>query len=471
MKICGVTYVGNNNPRARRVGVHATHGIRSDANGTGSPRGPVDGGDTMTDDERASITRRNALALGGLAVGGGSLAGVSLAQQGSGNEPAPTRYRVTVANLTKGQPFTPPVVAAHQPEVEVFAVGNPASGQIQALAENGNFDPLLDLVMATDSVVGASVGNGPLVPESDPGNTGNPYYTTVELSADETATHLSFVSMLVATNDGIVGLDTVPLPDEVNTSRTYYANGYDVGTEQNTERFEDLVPEAKTLIIGGQPEGTTESNPEIAEEGVIRPHPGIEGDGNLSREVYDWREPAALVQVEALTPTSGAPGTETPGTETPGTETPGTDTPGTETEGPGTETEGPGTETEGPGTETEGPGTETEGPGTETEGPGTETEGPGTETEAPGTETEAPGTDTEAPGTDTEAPGTDTEAPGTESPAPGTETEAPGTDTAAPGTDTAAPGTESPGPGTETETETPPSTVTDAEDETETEGS
>jgi hypothetical protein len=430
----------------------------------------------MTGDERASLTRRNALALGGIALGGGTLAGVSFAQQGSEDQPAPTRYRVTVANLTRGQPFTPPVVAAHQPTVEVFSVGSPASGQIQALAENGDDDPLIDLVLATDSIRGASVGNSPLVPESDPGNTGNPYYTTVELTADETATHLSFVSMLVATNDGIVGLDTVPLPDDVNTSRTYYANGYDVGTEENTEEFADLVPEAKTLIIGGQPEGTTESNPEIAEDDVVRPHPGIEGDGNLNPEVYDWREPAALVQVEALTPTSGppataTPGTETPGTDTPGTDTPGTDTPGTETDTPGTETDTPGTETDTPGTETDTPGTETDTPGTETDTPGTETDTPGTETDTPGTETDTPGTETDTPGTETDTPGTETETPGTGTDTPSTETETPGTETGTPGTDTPTPGTETEVPDTVTETpetespdtESPPTTETDTE--------
>ena len=106
--------------------------------------------------------------------------------------------------------------------------------------------------------------------------------------------------MLVATNDGIVGLDTVPLPQRVNESRTYFANGYDVGTEQNTEMFADLVPPAKTLILGGEPEGTGESNPDIAEDDVITPHPGIQGVGNLPPSVYDWSEPAALVQVERV---------------------------------------------------------------------------------------------------------------------------------------------------------------------------
>jgi hypothetical protein len=106
--------------------------------------------------------------------------------------------------------------------------------------------------------------------------------------------------MLIATNDGIVGLDTVPLPERVNASRTYYANGYDVGTEQNTERFADLVPPARTLILGEGEGGTTESDPDLAEDGVIRPHPGIAGIGDLDPAVYGWREPAGYLQVERL---------------------------------------------------------------------------------------------------------------------------------------------------------------------------
>jgi len=210
------------------------------------------------------------------------------------------QYRVTVANLTPGQPFTPPLVALHRPSVELFSVGEPASEPIQALAENGNLEPLVELAGSTNSVRAAAVGDEPLVPEEDPGDTDFPYYTELELSADASATHLSFVSMLVATNDGIVGLDTVELPDELNASDTHYANGYDVGTEENTESFEDLVPEASLLITGEESDGTSESNPDLAEDGVIRPHPGIEGGGDLDPAVYDWREPTALVQVERI---------------------------------------------------------------------------------------------------------------------------------------------------------------------------
>jgi hypothetical protein len=246
------------------------------------------------------LTRRRALVAGGAALGGLAVGSGWTTARGDDGNGGGLHYRVTVTNLTPGQPFTPPAVAAHRASVEVFSVGDPANQPTRQLAENGNLGPLAELIEATNDIRGAAVGDAPLVPKSDPGDTGLSYYATLELSADSSAKHLTFVSMLVATNDGIVGLDTVPLPDAVNESRTYYANGYDVGTEQNTERFADLVPPAKTLILGGEPEGTTESDPDIAEEEVIRPHRGITGVGNLPPSVYDWDEPAGVVQVERL---------------------------------------------------------------------------------------------------------------------------------------------------------------------------
>ena len=267
-----------------------------------------------TPDSLGRATRRRVLGVGGATIGALTLGGTNVqAQQDddedddngegseNGNGGGARSYRVTIANLTGGQPFTPPAVALHRPDVEVFSVGEEANEPTQQIAENGNLGPLIELIGETNSIRAAAVGDAPLVPSTDPGETGNPNYATLSLSADASATHLTFISMLIATNDGIVGLDTVPLPERVNESRTYYANGYDVGTERNTEHFEDLVPPAQSLIQGGDPDGGTgESNPDLAEDGVIRPHPGISGTGDLSVETYGWREPAALVQIERI---------------------------------------------------------------------------------------------------------------------------------------------------------------------------
>lgn len=267
----------------------------------------TDGKRTADTKEFPWITRREALAAGGVAIGATTLAsGSALAAEDDGTEDhedddGTNEFRVTVTNLTHGQPFTPPAVALHEPTVEVFSVGEAANELVMQLAENGNLDPLLTLVGETPEIRAAGVGDAPLVPRDDPGDTGHPYYASFTLSADESATHLTFLSMLIATNDGFVGVDTVELPEAVNESKTLHANGYDAGTEQNTERFDDMVPPAQSLISGNEAEGgTAESDPEIAEDEVIRPHPGISGDADLQAETYGWDDPAAAVHVEKI---------------------------------------------------------------------------------------------------------------------------------------------------------------------------
>lgn len=255
----------------------------------------------MTTDSRLPTSRRAFLAATGAAVGGLALGGTALAQQEGGSGGAAARsYRVTVTNLTPYQPFTPPAIALHRPSVEVFAVGDPASMPVKEIAENGNLAPLLDVVASTNAIRGAVVGDGPLVPASDPGDTGFPYFAELHVDADASARYLSFISMLVATNDGFVGLDTVPLPQEVNGSVTYFAQAYDAGTEMNTEMFADMVPPAQGLTGEDRGiDGTGTSDPALAENGVITPHPGITGIGDVP-EAFDWPEPTASVVVERV---------------------------------------------------------------------------------------------------------------------------------------------------------------------------
>jgi hypothetical protein len=254
----------------------------------------------MSDHSKLPTSRRTFLGLtGAAALGGLALGGSAVAQED--DEDGARRYRVTVTNLTPYQPLTPPAVAAHRASVEVFSVGEPANEAVQQLAENGNLDPLLELAESTNAVRGAAVADGPVVPKDDPGDTGLPYYRAVEVAADASADSLTFLSMLVATNDGFAGLDTVALPSHVNQSYTYYAQGYDAGTETNTEMFEDLVPPAQSLTGEHREgiDGTGTSDPDLAEDGVVTPHRGITGVGDVP-EKFDWDEPAASVHVERI---------------------------------------------------------------------------------------------------------------------------------------------------------------------------
>ncbi|AFK20224.1 hypothetical protein E6P09_14060 [Haloferax mediterranei ATCC 33500] len=256
-------------------------------------------------DTNPSTTRRTVLGLtgaGALTALAGCLGDVMIPGQSSnGGDQSARTYRVTVANLTTGQPFTPPAVVAHRASVELFAVGDPASDAIKELAENGNLDPLSELAESTTDIRTLSAAETPLVPPELPASEMFPAAATLELETDASGMYLSFVSMLIGTNDGFTGLDTVPLPERVNESRSYFASSYDAGTEMNTEAYGDMVPPAQALYgIDSGTEGAGMSNPDLAEDGVITPHGGIVGDGDLDPAVYGWDDPAALVQVERI---------------------------------------------------------------------------------------------------------------------------------------------------------------------------
>ena len=211
-------------------------------------------------------------------------------------ESSAATYKVTIKNLTKGQPLTPPVVATHAEGVHIFTVGQAAGPELQGVAENGNLDPLVKALSNTtgvsDVVVAVAGEPPPLLP-------GESVSFTIE--AGEGAQFLSFVSMLICTNDGFAGLDSLQLPDGMEGSITVNAAGYDAGTEINTEDFADLVPPCPALTgVESMVQGSGESNPALAEGDVIRPHPGVQGGHDLDPMVHGWTGPVAEVVVERV---------------------------------------------------------------------------------------------------------------------------------------------------------------------------
>ncbi|MEM7272149.1 MAG: spondin domain-containing protein [Actinomycetota bacterium] len=210
-----------------------------------------------------------------------------------GERPAAT-YTVTIRNLTDAQYLTPVNVAAHDRSVRVFRSGSPASPGVQAVAENGGVGVLeAELAAAIDaqglgvSGVSSPGAAGPIAP----GETSTFEFTTAE-------TWFSIVSMVVCTNDGFAGLDTRPLPTVDGQSRTFRARAFDAGTEVNTELRADLVP----APFCGEGDGSTASNPALAENGVVRRHQTLQGVGDLN-PALDWRGAVAEVTVtRAVTP-------------------------------------------------------------------------------------------------------------------------------------------------------------------------
>ena len=205
-------------------------------------------------------------------------------------------YQVTIAIVggfeDNGQPLTPPLIVATEHRHDLFKVGRRASFELQQIAENGNLGPAL-------TEFGDAVGaDAPLVPAGSPGDASFDQSVTLTIVADEDERFLSWASMLICTNDGFTGLNSLRLPRRVGGSVTAFTAGYDAGTEVNTEDFADMVPPCQGLIgvSSGEP-GTGMTNPALAEGGRIRHHPGISGGADLDPDVHGWTDPVAMVVV------------------------------------------------------------------------------------------------------------------------------------------------------------------------------
>lgn len=132
---------------------------------------------------------------------------------------------IKVTNLTHGIYFTPLLVAAHDSNAHLFMEGASASSSLQAMAEGGDIAGLSADVQAVSGNVVENPAGGLLAPGA---------MTNFNLVTDASNDRLSLTAMLLPTNDGFVGLDSLEIPASAGTYR-YYLNAYDAGTEVNNE--------------------------------------------------------------------------------------------------------------------------------------------------------------------------------------------------------------------------------------------
>ena len=183
----------------------------------------------------------------------------------------------------------------HNPAVRIFEVGSEASAELERVAESGMLDPLVSRLEGVNQVFDVGVATGPGGPIL-PGES-----ATLHLQGPPGA-RVSLVSMLVCTNDGFTGLDSSRLPEHVGESVTLTGDGYDAGTEQNTEASGDLVPPC-VMATTGMEGGTGADQPGLAEDQVIRHHPGIDGDtdgDDILDGQHQWSDPVATIEIERV---------------------------------------------------------------------------------------------------------------------------------------------------------------------------
>lgn len=188
-------------------------------------------------------------------------------------------YHVTITNLTNAVIFTPILVASQRRAVPIFELGAPASEELTAIAEGGDISGLGATLEADPHVIDVQDSGGPLMPGAS---------VTVVVSAAHGAQRVSLASMLLPTNDGFIALDSVKAPR--HGSKTYFSPGYDAGTEPNDEWCMHIPGP----ICGGAGPSPGE-NPD--DEGYVHIHRGMQGVGELSPALYDWRNPVAKITV------------------------------------------------------------------------------------------------------------------------------------------------------------------------------
>ena len=193
-------------------------------------------------------------------------------------------YEVTITNVTKGQVFSPPVLVTHSTDVALFAAGEPALDELALVAEDGAGGPLADLVSTLPQVFEAQATMAPIPPG------GSAVY---EIKSERRFSVLSVVSMMVNTNDAFIAIDSKQLPRGRHATRTYYALGYDAGSEANNE-------DCRFIPGPACPAGSGNQRATDGAEGYVHIHNGVHGIADLGPSAYDWRNPVARIEIKRV---------------------------------------------------------------------------------------------------------------------------------------------------------------------------
>ncbi len=206
---------------------------------------------------------------------------------------------IEVTNLTHGIYFTPLLITAHDSATHLFQGGTPASSSLRLMAECGDVSELIIDLGGEDADTVANPAGGLLAPGS-----------SVSASIDTMSTgntHLSLVAMLLPTNDGFIGLDSLPIPDAAGVY-VFHINGYDAGTEENSELLDTTgcspgmpgIPAAPGGDggTGGSGVASTDSNTAVhIHRGNLGDTEAAGGVSDLDSRIHRWLNPVARVTI------------------------------------------------------------------------------------------------------------------------------------------------------------------------------
>jgi hypothetical protein len=201
-------------------------------------------------------------------------------------------YDVTVTNINNSkQGLSPLVLATHPASVHAWQMGQLASKGLELVAEEGMPDTLASELKGAATDV--QVTHAHLLPGDS---------ITVRIMA-KPGDMLSAATMLIQTNDGFTGLDSLALTNAASMD----TNAYDAGTEENTEAASD---------VPGPPFGGKNSGPDSNPHQPISAHQGIKGTGQVTPD-FNWTGPVARFEIVNIAASSSPVEQPTQPTATP----------------------------------------------------------------------------------------------------------------------------------------------------------
>ncbi|WP_435319538.1 spondin domain-containing protein [Haloarchaeobius sp. TZWSO28] len=218
------------------------------------------------------------------------------------------KYIVDICNLTCGQAWTPPALAVHSRFAKLFQVGSEACPELAALAKNADLGPMINTlgVSAEDGtdIFAFNIGDDVVMSTTDPLNTGISNKTTIEIEAPMRYSVLSMAAMMLATNDGFAGVDSIRMPRGPGEVVTAPIFAYDAGVECNSEKAADLVQEAFlfTDVVSSGTQATSEQDLTCNAEGFVHHHQGILGVCDLDVIKHGWDGPVGTITITMEAP-------------------------------------------------------------------------------------------------------------------------------------------------------------------------
>lgn len=223
-----------------------------------------------------NVKKLAATGVAAAALGLGALPGTAGAEQPD-RPSAVYEVTVEVTNLAPsgGTLQTPVWIGIHDGSFDLYDRNEPASPELERLAEDGTVAPLAGLFAESGAGEDATVF-GPTIPPLQPGESGSVTFL-VEVERGR-AEYFSYASMVIPSNDAFVANGDPRAHRLFNAGGQFVPTSFvvtggevlDAGTEVNDE-----VPENTAALAQAAPDTG------VVEDGVVTVHPGFLTGGSI----------------------------------------------------------------------------------------------------------------------------------------------------------------------------------------------